>query len=239
MMTDMRRHFLTGLLAVTPLAVTLWILWRFYLLVDHTVRPWLEKIPALSDTYPDFFLTLIGLAAFLLLITLVGIFTRNLIGMALFGLVERGLNRIPIIKGIFAAIKQISEVFLQDKRTAFKKVVMFEYPRRGIYSLGFVTNDDPKLALVNIFLPTTPNPTSGFLLMVPRDEARVLPLTIEEGIKLIISGGSVLDGSQGRAIQALIPAHNLPQPSDADPGPDPVGPVLEPAASDDPDEHGE
>jgi len=238
-MTELRRHFLTGLLAVTPLAVTLWILWRFYLLVDRTVRPWLEKIPALSDTYPDFFLTLIGVAAFLLLITLVGIFTRNLIGMALFGLMERGLNRIPIIKGIFAATKQISEVFLQDKRTAFKKVVMFEYPRRGIFSLGFVTNDDPQLALVNVFLPTTPNPTSGYLLMVPRDEARVLPLTIEEGIKLIISGGSVLDESQGRAIQALIPDHRLPLPSDSTTGPNPAEPTPGPVASDDPDENGE
>lgn len=217
-MTRWRRHFLTGLLAVTPLVVTAWILWRFYLLVDGTVRPWLERIPHLGETYPDFLLTLIGVVAFLLLITLVGLFTRNLIGMAFFGLVERGLNRIPIIRGIFAATKQFSEVFLQDKRTAFKKVVMFEYPRRGIYSIGFVTRDEPSLALVNVFLPTTPNPTSGYLLMVPRNQAHVLPLTIEEGIRLIISGGSIMDTTQGQLIQNLLPEGllaecPLPEPS--------------------------
>jgi len=205
MISVLRQHFVTGLLAVTPLAVTGWILWRFYLLVDGTLRPWLEKIPGLGETYPDFLLTLFGVLAFLLVITLVGLFTRNLIGVAFFRLVERGLNRIPIIKGIFAATKQISEVFLQDRRTAFQKVVLFEYPRRGIYSLGFVTQENPGLDLVNIFLPTTPNPTSGYLLMVPRNETVVLPLTIEEGIRLIISGGSVMTGEQGVTLQKLMP----------------------------------
>lgn len=204
MFNGLRRHFLTGLLAVTPLVVTSWILWRFYLLVDGTVRPWLERIPGLRETYPDFLLTVLGLFAFLLLITLVGLFTRNLIGIAFFRLVERVLRRIPVIKGIFTATKQISEVFFQDRRTAFQKVVVFEYPRRGIWSLGFVTHDDPRLDLINVFLPTTPNPTSGYMLMVPRADATVLPLTIEEGIRLIISGGSVQSENTGRRIQQLL-----------------------------------
>ena len=217
-MIGLRRHFLTGLLALAPLAITGWILWRFYLLVDRTVRPWLERIPALhQETIPDFVLTLAGVAAFLLLITLVGMFTRNLIGIAFFRLVERGLNRIPIIKGIFAATKQISEVFLQDRRTAFQKVVMFEYPRRGTYSLGFVTHDDPGLELVNVFLPTTPNPTSGYLLMVPRNQTVILPLTIEEGIRLIISGGAVMTGEQGRTFRQLLPQTGIAPATVKDP----------------------
>jgi len=199
-MSIIRQHFLTGLLAVTPLAVTGWILWRFYLLVDRTVRPWLEKIPGLSESYPDFVLTVLGFIAFLLLIVLVGLFTRNLIGIAFFRLVEKLLNRIPVIKGIFTATKQISEVFLNNQRTAFQKVVLFEYPRRGLYSVGFITQDDPQLEFLNVFLPTTPNPTSGYLLLVPRDHARILPLTVEEGIRLIISGGSVMTTLQGQKI---------------------------------------
>jgi uncharacterized membrane protein len=205
-MSVLRQHFLTGLLAVTPLAVTGWILWRFYLLVDRTVRPWLEKIPGLSETYPDFLLTVLGFIAFLILIVLVGLFTRNLIGVAFFRLVERLLNRIPVIKGIFTATKQISEVFLNDQRTAFQKVVLFEYPRRGLYSVGFITQDHPDLEFVNVFLPTTPNPTSGYLLLVPRDQAHLMPLTVEEGIRLIISGGSVMTFQQGNNIQSLLAA---------------------------------
>ncbi len=203
-MSVIRQHFLTGLLALTPLAVTGWILWRFYLLVDRTVRPGLEKIPGLSNTYPDFVLTVLGFIAFVILIILVGLFTRNLIGVAFFRLVERLVNRIPIIKGIFTAVKQISEVFLKDQRTAFQKVVLFEYPRRGLYSLGFITQDDPDIDLVNVFLPTTPNPTSGYLLLVPRDQAWILPITVEEGIRLIISGGSVMTKQQGRQLQQLL-----------------------------------
>jgi uncharacterized membrane protein len=203
-MSRWRRHFLTGLVALTPLLVTVWILWRFYLLVDGIVRPWLEKIPRLGEILPDFLLTLIGVVAFLLLITLVGLFTRNLIGVAFFRLVERAVNRIPIIKGIFSATKQISEVFLGDKRTAFQKVVLFEYPRREVYALGFVTNDQPELDFVNVFLPTAPNPTSGFMLLLPRREVQVLPLTVEEGVRLIISGGSVMSLAQGRACAPLL-----------------------------------
>ena len=224
----LRRHFLTGLLAVTPLAVTVWILWRFYLLVDRTVRPWLERIPGVAETYPDFFLTLLGVVAFVLLIVLVGLFTRNLIGMAFFNLVERFLNRIPIIKGIFTATKQISEVFLRDKRTAFQKVVLFEYPRRGIYSLGFVTQDDPALELVNVFLPTTPNPTSGYLLMVPRRDAVVLPVTVEEGIRMIISGGSVMSSEHAASMHALLPALAA-----GDGGRDGAAPAAAPAGEED------
>lgn len=208
-MSIIRQHFLTGLLAVTPLAVTGWILWRFYLLVDRTVRPWLEKIPGLSETYPDFVLTVLGFIAFLILIVLVGLFTRNLIGIAFFRLVEKLLNRIPVIKGIFTATKQISEVFLNNQRTAFQKVVLFEYPRRGLYSVGFMTQDDPQLEFLNVFLPTTPNPTSGYLLLVPRDQARILPLTVEEGIRLIISGGSVMTTLQGQKIADVCQTSDL------------------------------
>ncbi len=196
----LQRHFLTGLLAITPLVITSWILWRFYVLISTTMRPWLQRIPAITDTYPEFLLTFFGVVAFVLLITLVGLFTRNLIGIAFFRVLERFFEQIPVVKGVFSAIKQISEVFLRDRRTAFQKVVLFAYPRQGLYSIGFVTQDEPEHRLVNVFLPTAPNPTSGFMLLVPREELVELGIPVEEAIKLIVSGGSIMTHAQAQLV---------------------------------------
>ncbi len=196
----MQRHFLTGLLSITPLVITSWILWRFYVLISATMRPWLQRIPAVTETYPNFLLTLIGVVVFVLLITLVGLFTRNLIGIAFFRVLEKFFEQIPVVKSVFSAVKQIAQVFLQDRRTAFQKVVMFAYPRRGLYSMGFVTRDEMEQPLVNVFLPTTPNPTSGFMLLVPRRELVELSIPVEEAIKLIVSGGAIMTPEQATLI---------------------------------------
>lgn len=202
MLRFVRKHFLTGLVAITPLAITTWILYRFYILISGTMRPWVGRIPSLPDAYPEFFITLIGSLVFILLIILVGLFTRNLIGVAFFRLVERFFERIPVVKGVFSATKQIAEVFLQDRRTAFREVVVFEYPRRGLFSLGFVTSALGEDHLVNVFLPTTPNPTSGYFLLVPRRDVSPLPIPVEEAIKLIVSGGSIMTPEQATLIRA-------------------------------------
>lgn len=194
-----RKHFLTGFLAITPLAITAWILWKFYGLISSTMRPWIQRIRYLED-YPEFYLTLLGMLIFILLISFVGMFTRNLIGVAFFRLVERVIERIPVVKSVFSASKQIASVFLQDRRTAFQKVVIFEYPRRGVYSMGFVTRDAETDDQVAVFLPTTPNPTSGYMLLIPRAEVTVLSIPVEEAIKLIVSGGSIMTPRQARAI---------------------------------------
>ncbi len=209
MIKALQRYFLTGLLAVTPLVVTVWILWRFYELMSDAMRPWVGRIPAIGQMYPEFVLTLLGVIAFVLLIALVGLFTRNLIGIAFFRLVDRFFERIPVVKSIFTALKQISGVFLRDQRTAFQQVVLFAYPREGLYSLGFVTRDEPEDDLVNVFLPTTPNPTSGFMLLVPRGELTALPLPVEEAIKLIVAGGAIMTPEQAALIRdrgARLPA---------------------------------
>jgi len=192
----LQRYFLTGLLAVAPLAITAWVLWKFYELIAATMRPWLQRIPHLTESYPDFVLTAIAFASFLFVITLVGLATRSLVGVAFFNVIERLVERIPVVKTIFTGTKQIATVFLADKRSAFQHVVLFEYPRPRCFSLGFVTHDEPQHPMVNVFLPTTPNPTSGYLLLVPRAHVVVLPLAIEEGVKLIISGGSVMTAGQ-------------------------------------------
>jgi len=197
----LQRHFLTGLLAVTPLAVTIWILVKTYELIDSTMRPWLQRIPQLTEAYPEQLLTLIAFVSFLLLIVLVGLGTRSLVGVAFLNLVERVLKRIPVVKTIFVATKQIASVFLTDNRSAFQQVVLFEYPQPHSFSIGFVTRDEPDTGLLNIFLPTTPNPTSGYMLLLPRERTVVLPITVEDGIKLIISGGSVTTSDQAADLE--------------------------------------
>ncbi len=187
-----RQHVLTGLITLTPVAVTAWIGWRLYLLVDRALRPLLERIPPLQ-ALPDVLVTALGVLLSIVLVGLVGLVSRNLIGVAFFNLVERLFHRIPVMKSVFTASKQIAEVFLGDGRQAFQKVVLFEYPRRGMWALGFLTKDEPASDVVHVFLPTTPNPTSGFLLLIPRDDTRVLDMSVEDGIRLIISGGAVVD----------------------------------------------
>jgi uncharacterized membrane protein len=204
MTSRLKQYFLTGLVTIAPAAITGWILWRVYLVVDRALRPGLERFPYLRDHLAPFLITLMGVAGSLVVVVLIGLVTRTLIGVAMFGAVDRLVARIPVIKSVFGAVKQVSEVLLADNRQAFQKVVAFEYPRRGLYSLGFVTQDDPHRGVLHVFLPTTPNPTSGFLLVIPREQTVLLPLTVEEGIRLIISGGAVIDAGRGRLIDEAL-----------------------------------
>jgi len=162
----------------------------------------MAKLPSLNNAYPEFFLTLMGVLVFVVLITLVGLFTRNLIGVAFFRVLERFFTQIPIVKSLFSLVQQISNVLLQDQRTAFQKVVVLAYPRPGLYSLGFVTRDESEDELVTVFLPTSPNPTSGYMLMMPRHEARVVDIPIEDAVKLIVSGGAVMTAAELAKIRA-------------------------------------
>ncbi len=204
MLRFLQRHFLTGLLAITPLVFTSWILWRFYELISATMRPWLARLPTLSAAYPEFLLTLSGMVVFVLLITLVGLFTRNLIGVAFFRLLERFFLQIPVVKSLFTAVQQIANVFLRDQRRAFQEGVAGASPRADPLSLAFVTRDDPADKLVTVFLPTAPNPTSGFMLLVPRAELRTIDIPIEDAIKLIVSGGSIMTTPQAALINGQI-----------------------------------
>lgn len=207
-----KQHFLLGLLSVAPIAITTWILVQFYGVVSRTVRPILLRIPSITESFPDFFLTLIAFACFLALVALVGLFARNLAGRAFFNLLERGLDRIPLIKSVFSSTKQLAEVFFSDQRSAFREVVLFEYPRRGSYSLGFVTASNAD-GLVSVFLPTTPNPTTGFLLIMPRQEVAVTSLTVEQGIRLIITGGAAMTAAQALRLRENMDHLRGPSPA--------------------------
>lgn len=198
-----KQHFLLGLLSVAPIAITAWILFQFYELVSRTVRPILLRIPRVTELVPEFFLTMTAFVCFLALVALVGLFARNLAGRAFFNVLERGLDRIPLIKSVFSSTKQLAEVFFSDQRSAFREVVLFEYPRPGSYSLGFVTSSSSS-GLVSVFLPTTPNPTTGFLLILERGEIAATSLTVEQGIRLIITGGAAMTAAQATRLRENV-----------------------------------
>ncbi|MBI5117666.1 DUF502 domain-containing protein [Candidatus Poribacteria bacterium] len=199
--TYLRRYLITGIAVTSPLAITIWVLWGLFSFVDSKARSVLGKTIA---GVPG-----VGVLIFFLLILLVGIFATNLIGKRMLSLAERVVSRIPLANKIYAAVQEISTAFLGSKRSIFSTVVLVEYPRKGLYSLGFVTSEgkgevQDKTAehVVGVFVPTTPNPTSGLLVFVPKDELIYLNMTTEDGLKLVISGGVFTPAYNSKAIES-------------------------------------
>ncbi len=194
----LRGYFLTGILVTAPIGITLYLAWVFLGFMDARITP---LIPGQYN--PNSYLPVgvpgLGLAIFIIALTIIGALTRLFIGRALLGLSEQLLRNMPVIRNIYGAIKQIAEALLAQKSEAFRQVVLVEYPRKGIWAIGFVTGTTlgevqrrtEADEVVNVFLPTTPNPTSGFLLFFPRKDVIALDMSIEEGAKMIISSGIV------------------------------------------------
>ncbi len=187
-----KRSFLTGLLVLMPTVLTVYVLYRIFRWVDGILAPVTARHPYLDIPGLGF----IGVIAIILLAGVVG---GGFFGRTLFRWFEGGMEKIPMVRSIYVAIKQVSEVFLKQERTVFKEVVLVEYPRPGVYVIGFVTStwrfrgtDGLEHDHVTIFLPTTPNPTSGIMLMVRREEALPSDLSIEDAMKMVISGGAVV-----------------------------------------------
>lgn len=188
-----RRNFLTGLLILLPTVITMYVLYRIFVSIDNILRPLAEKYPFLD--FPG-----LGFIGIILIILLTGVFAGNFIGRKIISWIEEGIIfKIPLVSRVYQAIKQMSEVFLKTNRTGFRKAILIQYPRPGIYVVGFVTStwkfrgqDGDEQIFINVFLPTTPNPTSGLFLMLPEHEAIPLDCTIEEALKMVISGGAVL-----------------------------------------------
>lgn len=193
-MSTLRRSFLTGLVVLAPLGATGWVFYWLFRTIDDLMRPLLLEAPYLRNTLPEEGFTGIGVVTAILFVIIVGLFANNLLGRAFFAGLDQLINRIPWIKGIYRTAKEISGVVFTDQGKAFRKVILFEYPRRGLYSIGFVTleAEADESSWYHVFLPTTPNPTSGYFLMVPQEDARVLPISVEHGLKLIISAGAVV-----------------------------------------------
>ena len=202
-----RRAFLTGLLVLAPLGVTAWVSVWLFRSIDDLVRPLILSVPGVANYLPPGGILGIGVLAAIIVVTVVGFFANNLLGRTLFGLIDSVLARIPWVKGVYGAAKEISSVVFSDKGNAFRYVVLIEYPRRGIYSIGFVTSEprhEGHEEFVHLFLPTSPNPTSGYFLLVPRDGARRLDMSVEDGLKLIVSGGAVISHRDGQGVHAAV-----------------------------------
>ena len=188
-----RNYFLAGVLVTTPITVTAWISWQILQFFEGAAR---HLMP--DAWYPKIAIPGVGLLIVFLGLIIIGALTAGLLGRIFLRTSERILNQMPIVRSVYSAIKQVLETVLAKRATAFRQVVLLEYPRKGIWAIGFVSGatkgevaNKLNQPMVNVFLPTTPNPTSGFLLFVPKDDVQVLEMTIEEGIKLVVSGGIV------------------------------------------------
>lgn len=197
-----RHYFFTGLIVLVPVVLTGWIIWKLFWAIDGILRPYVHSFLARQfgvELFGETQIPGIGFITLTILIIVTGVIARNYFGRKIVNLGDRLVQRIPLINRIYGALKQISQAFLSSQREVFKKPVLFEYPRKGIYSIGFYTQDTRgpvqdalEVDVVSILLPTTPNPTSGFLLFVPKSDVYEVDLSIEEALKLVISGGAIV-----------------------------------------------
>lgn len=188
-MGKLKTYFVTGLIVLLPIGATVYILGWLFRFADSFTASIVtlllgKKIPGL------------GLLLTLGIIMLVGFLATNILGRSIINFSHQLLSRIPVVNSIYITVKQIVDAFWQKDKHAFQRVVIIEYPRQGLYGLGFVTGVSEgevqaktRERVLNVFVPTTPNPTSGWLLLVPEKDVIPLEMSVEEGIKLIISGG--------------------------------------------------
>ena len=193
----MRAYFITGILVVAPVSITLYLAWIFIGFVDNRITP-LIPVQYNPETYLPFALPGLGLLILVVTLILVGAATAGFFGRLWARVSEQILGRMPVIRNVYGAVKQILETVLAQQSKAFREAVLVEYPRRGIWAIAFITGrtegevqNITEEECINIFLPTTPNPTSGFLLFVPKKDLIHLDMNVEEAIKMVISGGIV------------------------------------------------
>ena len=193
-----RRYFVAGLVFFAPIGITIWAIASIVVWLDNLILPRVLKllIPGLDEPPA---LPLIGMLFTFLVIILLGVIARHLLGGEILRTWERVLGRVPVARNIYGGVKQLFEaILLTSDATRFNRVVLIQYPREGIYALAFTTGpargvlqEATERHMINCFLPTTPNPTSGFYLLVPEDEIIETQLTVEEAFKLVMSAGLV------------------------------------------------
>jgi uncharacterized membrane protein len=192
----MRKYFITGLLVLVPLVITLWVLNLIIGTLDSSL---FLLPPALRpESLFGFYLPGFGTVLTLVIILLTGLITRNIIGNRVLKLWELLLQRIPVVNSIYSSVKQVSDTLLSSSGNAFRKALLVQYPREGCWTIAFQTGvpgGDVKNHLhgdyVSVYVPTTPNPTSGFFLMLPRTDVIELEMSVDEALKYIVSMGVV------------------------------------------------
>jgi uncharacterized membrane protein len=193
-----RRYFLTGLLIILPTFLTFYVLWFLWGVVDALLAPITQTLlrPFLARESVPVLVTALSAVAAAALVWLVG-FTSATFSRRLFERAEEAVSRIPLLRGIQRTIKQLIQLFVTTD-SSFRQVAVIEYPRKGLYCICFVTNParwrlpgQPDRRAVPVFVPTTPNPTSGFFLLVPEEDVITLDISVDEAIKVIVSGGLI------------------------------------------------
>ncbi|MBK8175764.1 MAG: DUF502 domain-containing protein [Rhodospirillales bacterium] len=197
LMARLRAYFFAGILVTAPISITIYLAWLFVSFVDARVTP---LLPARfnPESYLPFAVPGLGLLIVIVALTLIGASTAGYFGRALTRFFDTLLARMPVIRSVYGAIKQIVETVLAKKSSAFRQAVLIQYPRYGIWTIGFLTGVTEgevqavtQSQVINVFVPTTPNPTSGFLLFVPRAEVVPLAMSVEDALKMVVSGGIV------------------------------------------------
>jgi uncharacterized membrane protein len=241
---SLRTYFITGLLVLIPVYVTVGLVRWMYQRIDGPMNDWISgHLEVLVRNFPSFadwithtdrmgnkvvHVPGLGVVITVVVILGVGLFARNYFGNRIINLFERLVFRIPLVNKIYNGVKQVSAAFLERNKNLFQAVVLVEYPRRGIYQIGFLTQTDSgevteKLGrdMTCVFISTTPNPTSGMLIIVPRSDLTVLDMTVEEGIKMVISGGVVTPEKAKELPQASLPFGLPSDPENPTPGGNP------------------
>jgi uncharacterized membrane protein len=197
----LRRYFVAGVLFFAPIGITIWAIVSIIRWLDNLVLPRLLRLVVPGDYSPPS-IPFLGTLFTLLLIVLIGFIARHVLGGGVIRFWERLMRRVPVASNIYAAVKQLLEAIFGDgSHGRFNRVVLVEYPRKGLYAVAFSTGraqgivqETTRETMVNCFLPTTPNPTSGFYLLVPEDELIDVDLSVEDAFKLVMSAGLVTPG---------------------------------------------
>lgn len=200
----LRSSFLTGLVVIAPVTFTIWLLWTVVGWVDGFVLP---LVPARfqPEQYIGINLRGVGVIFFLIFTVLVGWVAKGLIGRSLISFAESLVSRMPIVRSVYTGVKQIAETVFAQSERSFEKACLIQYPRKGIWAIGFISTEakgevarraETDDRLMSIFVPTTPNPTSGFLLFFPREDVIELDMSVEDAAKLVISAGLVYPGGK-------------------------------------------
>jgi uncharacterized membrane protein len=217
----LRNYFVTGIVVIGPIAITVYLARLVINYIDDTVKP-LIPLSWNPDTYLPFALPGFGILVAVLGITLLGFLAANIVGKTMFSFGDQIVERMPVVRSVYKTFKQIFETVLADRATSFKQAALIEWPRAGIHSIVFVTGTATgeiaeRLSkegeeIVSVFIPTTPNPTGGYLMFLPRSSITLLDMSVEDAIKLVISGGLVTPPQEPRGAieEAIEAAHGTP-----------------------------
>ncbi len=197
--TRLRNYFLTGLVITGPIGITLWLTWPFIKWVDGWVTPFVPAVYNPETSLP-FSIPGFGLIVAIFALTIIRFLAANFLGRSLITFGKKLFGRMPLVRNIYSGLKQIFQTALDQRGTSFNKAALIEYPRRGLWAIVFISTDTKgevssqlknMADTVSVFLPTTPNPTSGFLLFVPKEDVIELNMSVEDAAKLVISAGLV------------------------------------------------